>query len=47
MNIQIYNAQREEFIDLRPGAYGKVEDRSKLPVIIPKVGFIMVVTYGI
>lgn len=47
MNIQIYNAQRKEFIDLCPGTYDKVKDRSKLPVIIPKVGFIMGVMYGI
>ena len=47
MNIQMYNAEWEEFIDLDPGAYDKVEDRSKLRVIIPKVSFIMHVTYGI
>ena len=41
INIQIYNAKWQEFIDIDPGAYDKVEDRSKLRVIIPKVSFIM------
>lgn len=45
MNKQIYNAEWEEYIDLDPD--DKVEDRSKLRVIIPKVSFTMHVTYGI
>ena len=47
INIQIYNAEWQEFIDRDPDAYDKVEDRSKLPVIILKVSFIIHVTYGI